>query len=436
MVQLRTTEEERVVEAVRSREGELLEVLATLIACDTTSRAAGDPPRDEEKLQRFLEQRLKDIGAATDLWEPEPTGTGNRHYADNLDFRGRPQLAGTVPGSGGGRSLLLNGHIDAVSVDTPAAWTSDAFKARVEDGLVFGRGANDMKGGLAAMLVAMQALVAENVRLAGDVTLCTVTDEESSGAGGWAAAARGISATGGLCAEPSNLRVYTACRGTVCPTITVHGREGHAEMKQPHWSLGGAVNAVEKMQVVLQAAKRLRDEWAERPDHQHPLLNPGDIVPTVIAGGGWPVTYPATCSLRFDCQYLPAQVDAEQTGRGVEREIIEWMEQAAAADPWLREHPLEWAWSKDMVPYEVPPDHPIVTTTLGAIEDLGVSSGCVGFDTWMDAATFNRFGTPMIAFGPSHRDTMHAVDECVPVEDLVTVAASIALLAMRWCVAK
>ncbi len=431
-VGLRPGEEERVVEAVRARTDDLVALLCELIAYDTTARSPGDPPRDEEALQRTLERRLRALGATTDMWEPEPIEPGNRHYPA-VDFRGRPQLAATMPGSDGGPSLLLNGHIDAVSIDAPELWSVPPHEGTVRDGCVYGRGANDMKGGVAAMVVALESLAAAGVALAGDVVFCTVTDEESSGAGGWSAVRHGVKASAGICAEPTDLDLCTACRGTVCPTITVHGRQGHAEIVQRHWRDGGAVNAIEKAQIVIDAARRLREEWRTRPDHQHPLLKPGDIVPTVMNAGRWHVTYPASCTIRFDCQYLPGHVDEQGTGAAVEREIVAWMEAAAEADPWLREHPLEWGWSNDVVPAEIPSDTPLVVVTRECAQNLGLSCRLMGFDSWHDAATFSANGTPVFSFGPRDFGTIHGVDERVSIDDLVDVAAVTALAAMRYC---
>ena len=116
VVELQSALEERALQAVRDAKDELVGLTAELVACDTTARHPGDPARDEEKLQRLLAARLEALGAAPDLWEPEPTGAGDRFVPAGLDFVGRPQLAAVLPGSGGGRSILLNGHIDAVDV--------------------------------------------------------------------------------------------------------------------------------------------------------------------------------------------------------------------------------------------------------------------------------------------------------------------------------
>jgi len=426
--------EEKVVELVREGRDELIALVTQLVAFDTTARNVGDPARDEAALQEALAARLRAIGAEIDLWEPEPTGTGNRFVPDDLDFKGRPQLAARLAGAGGGRSLLLNGHIDAVTPGPREDWASDPFKAVVKDGRLWGRGVNDMKGGLASLLFALEILHRADVKLRGEVVYCANTDEESSGAGSLACVARGVRADAGICGEPTAFDAWVCCRGTVMPVITVEGRAGHAEMPQAHWREGGAVNAIEKAAIVLEAIAALRAEWRGRADKRHWCLAPADIVPTVIEGGVWTVTYPPHCAITCDVQYLPANVDGEGTAKGVEAELRDWIDSRAAADPWLREHPLRWRWMEDIVPAEVPVDHPIVTTVLGAGAALGRPGKVCGLDSWHDAAHFTRWGqTPTLSFGPDGIDSAHAVDEHVSVEALVDHCAAVALAAMRWC---
>ena len=155
---LRSALEERVVAAVREGEQELVALACDLVAFDTTARNVGDPPRQEAELQEYLRRRLAALGAETDVWEPEPTGTGNRVVPDGLDFSGRPQLAARLRGAGGGRSLLLNGHIDAVSAEPVDRWTSHPHRPEIRDGQLYGRGSCDMKGGIAGMLFALETV--------------------------------------------------------------------------------------------------------------------------------------------------------------------------------------------------------------------------------------------------------------------------------------
>lgn len=432
-MKLQSALEERVVQAVRDARAELVGLTAELVALDTTARRPGDQARDEEKLQRLLAARLAALGAEIDLWEPEATGAGDRFLPAGLDFAGRPQLAAVLRGVGGGHSILLNGHIDAVDVEPRDKWTSDPFVLTERDGYLYGRGSNDMKGGIAGLVVALEALHRQGVRLAGDVVFCTNTDEESSGAGGFRCVQHGVRADAGIAAEATAFDAWVSCRGTVTPTITVAGRAGHAEMPQPDWRQGGAVNAIEKLVPVLNGMSALREEWRARPDHVHPYLAPGDIVPTIVSGGTWMVTIPASCSVTADCTYLPQHVDAEGTGSAVEAEIVSRLTAAVADDPWFAQHPLEFAWSEDVVPAEIPAEHPLVAAALGAAAALGHQGKPSGLNSWHDAATYTRGGTPTFSFGPPGIETAHAVDERVPVAGLVDFSAAIALTLLRWC---
>src|SRR5690349_3641528 len=157
-------EERSVCAAIGSRQDELVALASALIGFDTTARAPGDPPRQEAALQDYLAERLRAAGAEIDLFEPDAGALQGRPLVPpGLDFAGRPQLIATRRGSGGGRSLVLNGHIDVVSAEPRDAWASDPFAADVRDGMLHGRGSCDMKGGIAAMVLAVETLAALGV---------------------------------------------------------------------------------------------------------------------------------------------------------------------------------------------------------------------------------------------------------------------------------
>ena len=428
--------EAAVVVEIERRSDELVELLAALVRFDTTTRAEpDDPARDEAPLQDYLGSRLHAAGAEVDIWEPAPDDVaGSKLAPPGIRFEGRPQLAARFAGAGGGRSLLLNGHVDVVSVEPRARWSVDPFAAEVRDGRLYGRGACDMKGGVAAMVFAAEILARLGVRLAGDLTVCTVTDEEATGVGGLAAVAHGVRADAGVVTEPSGFDVLVACRGSLIPTVTVTGRPGHAGLPQPHWQAGGAVNAIDKATIVIDALRRLNDEWRTRPDQQHPYLSPGELVATVIAGGEWIVSYPSSCGITYHVEYLPAHADAEGWGTAVEREIAGWIESAARNDPWLAANPPTIEWAPEVPAAEVSPDEPIVRALLEAGEAVARPGRIAGLENWHDGATFTRFGgTPCVCFGPSGLADAHTVDESVRVADVVACAQALALAAMRFC---
>ncbi len=433
--------ERRVVDEIDRRRDELVELASTLIGFDTTARNPDDPPRQERQLQEYLGERLRRAGAEVEIFEPDPADfVGKPLYQPGMGFEGRPQLVARFPGAGEGRSLLFNGHIDAVSVEPVERWTSHPFKAEVRDGNLYGRGSCDMKGGVAAMTFAAEVLAGLGVRLAGDLLVTTNTDEESSGAGGLALVLNGIKADAGIVTEPTGFDVWISCRGTSYAEIVVPGRPGHAEVYQPHWREGGAVNAIEKAQVVLDALRRLREEWAKRSEFRHPRLSIPDILPTLISAGEWAVTYPAECRITIAVLCVPAQTDEEGWTFAVEREVDEWIARAAAADPWLAENPPRIAWWPNRVmSLEISPEEPVVEVMSQATADVGRAGRLSGLDSWYDGATFTRLGgTPAVAYGPpgftpDGRSVAHTIDEYVPVDGLVDCAKGLAVAAMRYC---
>ena len=427
--------ERRVTEEVARRRDELVALLCELVGFDTRAPDAESGSRDEAALQAYVGERMRSAGLAVRIWEPEPAELPANRYAipPGHSFRGRPQLVATATGRGGGRTLLLNGHVDVVSVEPRELWTSDPFAPDLRDGRVHGRGACDMKGGVACMLLATEVLRALEVPLAGDLVVNTVTDEESTGAGSLAVAASGLHADGGIIPEPTSLTAWLGTRGSLMPAITVEGRAGHAGLAPAHWTEGGPVNAIEKLQVVVEALQRLRLDWELRPDTRHAVLGAAGIVPTALRSGQWMVSYPATATLECHVQFVPSQADADGYGTRVEQEIEARVLAAAQADAWLALHPPRFAWPGDAPAGWVDPEQPIAATALDAMAALELPRTVASRTTFFDGPTFTRAGIPTIAFGPGDIALAHAVDESVPVDELVRAAQVLAVAAMRFC---
>jgi acetylornithine deacetylase len=433
--------ERAICAAIEDRRAELVELASRLISFDTTARDVGDPPREEAPLQDYLAGRLGAFGAEVDVWEADASAMAGRPLVPpGLDFSGRPQLMARLPGHDGGPALVFNGHIDVVSAEPRDAWTSDPFTPTVRDGKLYGRGACDMKGGIAAMVMAAETLAALGIDLAGDLLVATNTDEESSGAGGMALVERGLKADAGIVTEPTGFDVWASCRGSEYCRIRIPGRPGHAEVRQPDWRQGGAVNPIEKALVVIEAMQALRREWSERPGLEHPTLARPDLVPTMARAGEWAVTYPAECDLTVAVMYLPAQADSRGWGSAVREEVTEWIARVTASDDWLAEHPpvIKW-WPNAVMPMEIPLSEPIVDLMLGAARDLELPGQIGGLDSWYDGATLTLLaGIPSVGFGPPGFDpdgasVAHTIDEYVPVDGLVDSAKALAVAAMRFC---
>jgi acetylornithine deacetylase len=433
--------EQSVCDEIASRTDDLVALTSALIGFDTTAREVGEPAREEAELQQHLAARLLAAGAEVDLWEPDAQALEGRPLVPpGLDFEGRPQLIARRRGMGGGRSLVFNGHVDVVSAEPKERWTSGPFTAEVRDGKLYGRGSCDMKGGVAAMVVAFETLASLGVELAGDLLVATNTDEESSGAGGVALVEHGLRADAGIVTEPTSFEVWIACRGSEYCEVRVPGRPGHAEIAQPDWREGGAVNAIEKAMVVVEAIRALREQWAARDDLDHPLLSRPSLLPTMARSGEWAVTYPAQCELTVAVMFVPEQADEDGWGSEVRREFEQWLGREASRDDWLAENPpvVEW-WPNHVMPMEIAPSEPIVEAMLRATSDVGRPGRLGGLDSWYDGAALTLLGgIPSIGFGPPGFDrhglsVAHTVDEFVPVDGLVACAQALAVAAMRFC---
>jgi acetylornithine deacetylase len=425
--------EQAVAQEVARREDELVELLRALIRFDTRTHAHDEPAREERDLQEHLASRLRAAGAEVSVFEPDSQLVAGHPFApEGFTFAGRPQLVARFAGRGRGRSLLFNGHVDVVDVEPRAEWTHDPFAGEVADGRVYGRGACDMKGGIAAMVLAAEVLASLDVPLAGDLIINTVTDEESTGAGGLVSA-RTLQPAAAIVTEPTALEVAIACRGSLLPTISIEGRSGHAGIPPRPPEEGGPVNAIEKAALVLDAVARLRERWETL--EPHPYLAPADCLPTRISGGEWLVSYPARCRVDCHIEYLPTQADADGWGSEVERAFERWIAEAAVEDSWLRDHPPVVEWLVGGVPpAEVPADSPVVQTALASLAEVGRESRLAGFQNWHDGATLTvDGGIPAVALGPGDVHLAHSVDEHVPVDELVACAQALALTAMRFC---
>jgi acetylornithine deacetylase len=424
---------------IESSSDDLVELVRSLVRFDTTSvdlsPGSAHTTNQEADLQAYVGERLAAIGASVDQWEPDAS-----EFADHPmmppwhHWRGRPLTVGTIRGTGGGRSLIVNGHIDVVDAGERSRWSSPPFDADVRDDRIYGRGAVDMKGGVGAALFALEALHACGVQLAGDVVFETVPDEETCAMGTVAAIARGYRADAGLVPEPTRLNLWIATRGLLHGTLTVEGRSAHAEMNQPHWREGGGVNAIQKAAAVLAGLDRLSESWASRPDKRHPLLGTPSVNPTMVSGGSFISNIPERCDVALNTTYLPGDADEHGYGSRPRSEIEQAVADVAAADDWLAEHPPGWSWYTDYPPSEIDPGSPIVDVAQEAGRDLGLDVRAEGIDTTYDGALLTLFAeTPSPALGPGDLTRAHAPDEWVGIEELVIGAKLYARAISLWC---
>jgi acetylornithine deacetylase len=397
-------------------------------------KLAGIEAGAEADCQDVIEARLKGLGLTTDRWDVYP---------------GRPDVVGALKGTGGdgGRSLILNGHIDVVPGGDPAGWTHDPFGAEIADGKVWGRGAVDMKGGVAAMIAAVEAIQRAGVRLKGDVLVESVVDEETGGPGTIQTVEHGYRADGAIVVEPTGLQILPVEGGLEWLRVVVRGRAGHSAFRYRTVHAGGqgtAVNAIEKTAKLLAAVQELERHWGNTK--RHPLLPAGitTINPGVMIGGtggghdGMPnvltavSTFPDYCSLELSLKYLPNEKTAD-----VRAEFEEYISRVAAADPWLREHPPEIEWGIRGVsfpPAETPPDHPLLGAVAWAVETVtGDPAVQTGMTAVTDLAWLAGAGISGVIFGPGSVGQAHSDDEYISISELTKGVLALALAICVWC---
>ncbi|MGH3115592.1 MAG: M20/M25/M40 family metallo-hydrolase, partial [Gaiellales bacterium] len=261
---------------------------------------------NEEPAQRLVEERLSELGF--DVRSVEPDAAALAEHAESgiplLSYEGRRCLVATLEGAGG-RSLLLNGHVDVVSEEPADRWTKAPFGGEIENGRLYGRGACDMKGGIAAMLLAVEAALADG-RLPGSVVYQSVIEEECGGNGALAACLEGPSADGVVIAEPTNGAMDLVAPGVIWARITLTGDSRHAS----HADEGS--NPVETAFAVTTSLRRLEATLNERPEPefagvQRPyLLNVG-----ALHSGDWPSMTPGRAVLDVRLGF-PLQMDPQQ----------------------------------------------------------------------------------------------------------------------------
>jgi acetylornithine deacetylase len=424
---------------IAERAGDLVELTRSLVRFDTVSvdLAPGSEHRanQEGELQAFAAGVLADLGAEIDQWEPDPRELRDHPMMPPWHhWEGRPITVGTLRGKGGGRSLIVNGHIDVVSPGDLDRWTSPPFAAEIRDGRIYGRGAVDMKGGVASAMFALRALRECGVRLDGDVFFEVVPDEETCAMGTVAAIERGYRADAGLVPEPTCLNLWVATRGLLHGSFRVPGRSAHAEVNQPHWRDGGGVNAIEHALPLVAALGDLSDEWLTREAKRHPLLGTPRVQPTIVHGGSFIANVPEDVTIHLNATYLPQDADEAGYGSVPRGEIVAAVEGRGANDDWLQAEPVTWTWATDYPPSEIDHGEPIVAVAAAAARAVDGEGRLEGIDTTYDGALLTRLaGVPSPALGPGDLGRAHAPDEWVGIDELVAGARAYARAIVAWC---
>jgi len=405
------------------REEELLRLTERLVAYETPC----PPGRNAEGIQQFLAQQLAGLGAEVRTVPLYP---------------GDPQVLARLRGRGGGRSLLLNGHVDVAATAPGEPWTTPPFQPARRGGRIYGRGTADMKGGLAAALMGLSAVLAALGRPRGDVIVQAVTGEEMGEAGTRTVLAHTPAVDLAVVPEPTAGEIALGQGGVVTGWITIQSPQTfHDALRRRMIHAGGGVHgasAIEKMMLVLQALQGLERHWAVVK--AHPGFPPGTttINPARIEGGRHPAFVADRCALWVTVHFYPGETD-----EGVAAEIERTVLAAAAADPWLREHPPTFRWGgQSMIEdrgevfpaFATDPSHPGVAVLARAHAEVrGGAPAQAMLPSVCDAGWLAARGIPALIYGPGRWEQAHAVDEHVAIADLVACARVYARLIATWC---
>ena len=371
-------------------------VLTELVKIESINPELVPGGKGEGVIARYVADFLKSAGLEVELQEVRP---------------GRFNAVGVLRGRGGGKSLMLNGHLDTVGV----AGMEDPFSARVEDGRVYGRGAQDMKGGLAAGLAAV-AQLAKEPRLDGDVVLAAVADEEHQSAG-TRALLREVRTDAAIVMEPTGLEVVTAHKGFVWAEVETEGRAAHGSRPEE------GRDAIAFMGRVLREIELLQGELDAGP--RHPLLGCGSVHASLISGGQELSSYPGQCRLSLERRLIPGE-DSEV----LERELHEIILRLSAQDPRFR---ARFALGYAALPLVTPRETPVARALAQcASKVIGREAGFGTQSFWSDAALLSGVGIPSVLFGPGGAG-LHSAQEYVRLKDVHLCAETLAECARVFC---
>ena len=374
-----------------------LELLKQLVAIDSVNPSLVPGASGEGAIARALAQRMRDIGLDVEIQEAAP---------------GRPNVIGTLNGRGRGRSLMLCGHIDTVGV----AGMPRPFDPVEREGRVYGRGSQDMKSGIAAMIGAAQTIAESGGLDAGSLVIACVVDEEHGSIGAEALVTR-YRADAAIVTEPTDLAVAVAHKGFEWVEVETEGRAAHGSRprdgRDAILRMGRVLHELEALDRSLQAGRA------------HALLGTASLHASLIEGGRELSSYPDRCSLQIERRTIPGE-PAGSAGREVE----DILERLRTRDP-------EFKGASRLMfqrsPYEIESRHELPAALVGAAAKAGVDASMIGMSFWTDAAILGGAGIPSVLFGPTGAG-LHGLEEWVETESVFKCRDTLVNLCRRFTV--
>jgi len=371
-------------------------LLRDLVSIDSVNPSISSGARGEAAVARRIAGELESIGLRVEIADAAP---------------GRPNVVGVLDGRARGRSLMFCGHTDTVGV----SGMRQPFTPEIRDGRLYGRGAQDMKGGVAAMIGAVRRIVESGGLAQGRVIVAAVVDEEHASIGAEALVTK-WRADAGVVTEPTGLDVAVAHKGFQWIALETHGRAAHGSRPRD------GRDAILRMGRVLSRLELLDRRLQQGPSH--PLLGSASLHASLIEGGHELSSYPARAALQYERRTLPgepsdiARVEAEAFLAELRREDPEFEAEARLV------------FGRDA--YEIDPDSQLPALLTDAARAAGCAASIAGMTFWTDAAILGAAGIPSVLFGPGGAG-LHSIEEYVIVDDVCRCRDALANLARSWC---
>ena len=448
--------EDRILAKVESKCTRATEVLTSLVKIPSLTG-------EELAAQEFVAQYLKTLGLDVDLWEPDVEALFDKfpdvaqypsHWQhdlilpydqlpryedliqsgkiDVLNYRNRPNVVGILKGSGGGgKSLILNGHIDTVTIEPKDEWTHDPFGAEIEDGKMYGRGVSDMKSGIVAALIALECLIELDIELRGDVIFESVVNEEHAGNGTLACVARGLIADAAIITEPTKNHIRLGNAGGVYWGVKVKGRSKPTGARWAGQKQDG-ISAIEKIPRIIDQLLFLEERLNRKSHHpQLPEQNTFSLVMGRISGGHYDTVTASECVLNGSA-YFGSEIGSITA---VMEHIRGAVAEAGNQDAWFAESPPEAFFLHHDDPSDIEATEPIVQTLSAAAEKVSGQKpaqyrGTAACDM---RHLINQGKIPTTVFGPGWGDQIHKPDEFMPLDSMMPAIKTLALTIYDWC---
>jgi len=348
-----------------------------------------------------------------------------------LNYRGRPNVVGRVAGTGGGRSLILNGHIDTVTIEPRASWTRDPFGAEVVDGMMYGRGTSDMKGGLMAALMALTYLKEAGVRLKGDVVLQSVVNEEHAGNGTLDLVRRGWKADAAIVLEPTENSIAVSHPGGLYWQVTVPGVPRSPGARWKHGVQDG-VSAIEKLPAIIEGLLAVEREYNRTASGNKPPPESGDfsLVIGKVSGGHYETVTAAETVLKGGAYFSPRVGDVTDVMKRLRQAMVE----RNRGDAFLSANPARLSFLHH-------DDSTSQAEDIAVARAMGSTLRGRGGDGQVRPGPFccdmrhlvNQAGIPAIIFGPGTIAQAHKPDEHIPVEEYLASIGHLIAFIHAWC---